>query len=95
MTPAGSVTLRVVPRPAQGEVGFEAWGSGAAWMLDQAPQLLGADDDVSSFRSGYERVRKAWARNPHWRVARSGLVLEALVAAVLEQKVTGLEAWTG
>jgi 3-methyladenine DNA glycosylase/8-oxoguanine DNA glycosylase len=64
-------------------------------MLDHAPHLLGAADDVASFRSGYDLVRRAWARNPHWRVTRSGLVLEALVAAVLEQKVTGLEAWLG
>jgi 3-methyladenine DNA glycosylase/8-oxoguanine DNA glycosylase len=95
MTPAGSVTLHIATRSAQGEIDFEAWGSGAAWMLDQAPLLLGAADDVGSFQSGYDRVRSAWARNPHWRVARSGLVLEALVAAVLEQKVTGLEAWAG
>jgi 3-methyladenine DNA glycosylase/8-oxoguanine DNA glycosylase len=95
MTPNGSVTLRMAPRRATGEIELEAWGSGAGWMLDQAPQLLGASDDVSSFASGYHRVRRAWARNPHWRVARSGLVLEALVAAVIEQKVTGAEAWSG
>jgi hypothetical protein len=49
MTPAGSVTLHITARPAHGEIDLEAWGSGAVWMLDQAPQLLGAADDVSSF----------------------------------------------
>jgi 3-methyladenine DNA glycosylase/8-oxoguanine DNA glycosylase len=33
--------------------------------------------------------------HPHWRVPRTGLVFEALVAAALEQKVTGKEAWLG
>jgi 3-methyladenine DNA glycosylase/8-oxoguanine DNA glycosylase len=94
-TPDGAATLRIRPRPATGEIDLEAWGSGAAWMMEQAPLLLGAGDDVCGFESAYARVRRAWSWNPHWRVARSGLVLEALVAAVLEQKVTGREAWLG
>jgi 3-methyladenine DNA glycosylase/8-oxoguanine DNA glycosylase len=95
MTPDGPVTLRIAPRPALAQIELDAWGSGAAWMLEQTPELLGAGDDVTGFESAYPRVRRAWARNPHWRVPRSGLVLEALVAAVIEQKVTGKEAWFG
>lgn len=95
ITPDGPGTLRIAPRSSAGDVVLEAWGSGAHWMLDQGPRLLGEGDDVSGFASSYPRVRAAWARNPHWRVARSGLVLEALVAAVIEQKVTGKEAWFG
>ena len=38
-------------------------------------------------------VREAGAGTPGWRVPRTGRVLEALVPAVLEQKVTGREAW--
>ena len=64
-------------------------------MLDQAPELFGAADDVAGFRPVSPLVAAAWARNPHWRVPRSGLVLEALVAAAIEQKVTGQEAWLG
>ncbi len=95
MTPAGPVTARLAGRRAERAIELEAWGQGATWMLDQAPQLLGERDDVGGFESSYPEVRSAWARNPHWRVPRSGLVLEALVAAVLEQKVTGKEAWLG
>jgi 3-methyladenine DNA glycosylase/8-oxoguanine DNA glycosylase len=40
-------------------------------------------------------LRRAHRMHPHWRVPRSGLVHEALLAAVLEQKVTGQEAWAG
>lgn len=94
-TPEGPATLRMRSRPPLAEVHLDAWGSGADWMMAQAPALLGALDDPSSFAPGHPRVRAAWAANPHWRVARTGLVLEALVAAVIEQKVTGQEAWLG
>ncbi len=94
-TPEGPVTLLISPRRSEGVIDLVAWGSGADWMLDHAPEMLGAADDVGGFESGYQVVREAWARNPNWRVARSGLVLEALVAAVIEQKVTGKEAWLG
>ena len=95
MTPEGPATLRITRRPADAEIELEAWGSGADWVLAQAPAMLGALDDPNSFEPGDPVVRAAWERNPHWRVPTSGLVLEALVAAVLEQKVTGQEAWTG
>jgi 3-methyladenine DNA glycosylase/8-oxoguanine DNA glycosylase len=95
VTPEGPATLRITRRAGLAEIEFEAWGSGARWMLDQAPALVGADDDPSGFESVYPLVRSTWARNPHWRVPTSGLVLESLVPAVIEQKVTGQEAWTG
>ena len=37
----------------------------------------------------------AHRRQPHWRVCRTGLVMEALVPAIIEQKVTGQEALGG
>jgi 3-methyladenine DNA glycosylase/8-oxoguanine DNA glycosylase len=95
MTPVGPVTLRIQARPSAGEIEFAAWGLGADWMLAQAPAMLGGSDDVTDFAATSPRVREAWRRNPHWRVPRTGLVLEALVAAVIEQKVTGKEAWLG
>ena len=95
MTPDGPVTARVTPRSGNASIEIEAWGSGSGWLLDQAPAMLGADDDTTGFDCSDPLVREAWARNPHWRVTKTGLVLEALVAAVIEQKVTGQEAWTG
>lgn len=94
-TPQGPATLRIRSRPSLAEIDLEAWGPGADWALDSAPALLGTDDDVATFAPTSRRVRNAWLRDPHWRVARTGLVLEALVAAIIEQKVTGLEAWRG
>jgi 3-methyladenine DNA glycosylase/8-oxoguanine DNA glycosylase len=95
LTPEGAATLRITRRAALAEIEFEAWGGGAPWMLDQAPALVGALDDASGFESAHPLVRSTWALNPHWRVPTSGLVLESLVPAVIEQKVTGQEAWTG
>ncbi len=94
-TPQGPVTLRIRARPPLGQVDVEAWGPGAEWALETAPALLGAEDDLDGFEPSDARVGAAWRRNPHWRVTRTGLVLEALVAAVIEQKVTGMEAWLG
>jgi 3-methyladenine DNA glycosylase/8-oxoguanine DNA glycosylase len=94
-TPDGPATLRVQPRPSAGEVGASAWGPGAAWALDQVPAMLGADDDPSSFEPSHPLVAEAWRRRPHHRFGAGGLVLEALVPAIIEQKVTGQEAFAG
>jgi len=94
-TPEGVATLRIRARPEFGEVILDAWGAGAEWALAGGPALLGEGDDVSGFAPSDPRVAAAWRRNPHWRVTRTGAVLEALVAAVIEQKVTGQEAWHG
>jgi len=94
-TPAGPVTLRVRARAPLAEVEAQAWGAGADWILDRLPRLLGAADDPTGFEPRHPPVAYAWRRHPHWRVPSTGLVFEALLAAILEQKVTGQEAWTG
>src|SRR5699024_8268420 len=44
----------------------------------------------------HEVLAAAYRRHgPGWRVPRTGLVLESLVPAVIEQKVTGQEAFGG
>src|SRR5690606_4086616 len=64
--------------------------------LDQLPAMLGATDDPAGFPADlHPVVAQAWRSHPHWRVPRSGLVMDALVPAVLEQKVTGKEAFAG
>ncbi len=94
-TPDGPVTLRLAALPAAGEVSATAWGSGAGWALAQVPDLLGERDDPAGFEPLHPPVADAWRVFPGWRVPRSGLVVQALVASIIEQKVTGKEAFAG
>jgi 3-methyladenine DNA glycosylase/8-oxoguanine DNA glycosylase len=93
-TPQGLVTLSVRPLDAAGEVHAAAWGPGADWVLDGLPTLLGADDDPSGFEPQHDALVASWRRHRHWRVPRTRLVTDSLVPAVLEQKVTGTEAFS-
>lgn len=86
-TPDGPGTLRVLARPALGEVEAQAWGPGAGRLLEELPDLLGARDDPDSLRPVHPVVRRWQALRPGLRIGRSGRVFEALVPAVLEQKV--------
>ena len=70
-----------------------AWGSGAEWVLDQLPRMLGADDDPSGFVPVHEPIALAWRRHANWRLGATDLVMESLVPAIIEQKVTGQEAF--
>lgn len=90
-TPCGPGTLHV--RAVGGEVVAEAFGPGAAWLLDHLPDLLGAQDDPADFRPRHRLVHEAHRRHPGLRLCRTGLVLESLIPAVLEQKVTSDEAY--
>jgi len=92
-TPAGPATVATRPMDRAGEVHATAWGPGADWALDRLPATCGADDDPSGFQPRHEVLARSWATHPHFRVPRSGLVLESLVPAVIEQKVTGNEAF--
>ncbi|MFI2759867.1 DNA-3-methyladenine glycosylase family protein [Streptomyces echinatus] len=90
-TPAGPGTLRV--RAYGGEVLGEAWGPGAAWLLDGLPALLGAADDPDAFVPRHRLLAQTRHRRPGLRLTRTGLVLESLIPSVLEQKVTTVEAY--
>jgi 3-methyladenine DNA glycosylase/8-oxoguanine DNA glycosylase len=94
-TPNGPATLRLRARPGDGEVHAVAWGRGADWVLESVPAMLGADDDPSGFAPAHPVLADAHRRRPHWRVCRTDRVLEALVPAIIEQKVTGQEAFAG
>lgn len=92
-TPDGPATLALRADPGSGRVEARAWGLGAAWALETVPDLLGAGDDPSGFVAHHDVVARAAAAHPGFRVARSRLVVQSLVAAVIEQRVTGKEAF--
>lgn len=83
-TPEGVGTL-ALRRIAPERIEATAWGDGAGWMVAQAPRLMGADDDLTGFDPSGP-VRSMWRRRP-FRLARTDRLWDALVGAVLGQKV--------
>jgi 3-methyladenine DNA glycosylase/8-oxoguanine DNA glycosylase len=83
-----------VPGAAAGtRVVAHAWGPGGGWLLDQLPAALGLHDDDSGFDPRAHPVLSVVAqRHPGLRLGRTGRLMEALVPAILEQKVVGAEA---
>lgn len=94
-TPVGPATLAVPADVPDGRVVARAWGSGADWALEHLPAMLGDADDPAGFTPQHTALSRAWRRYADVRVPSTGLVFEAFLAAVLEQKVTGHEAWYG
>jgi 3-methyladenine DNA glycosylase/8-oxoguanine DNA glycosylase len=91
-TPIGPATLRLAADPGAGEIDATAWGAGADWALDGVPALLGAGDDWPALDLPAGVLRDTRRRLAGLRLSRSGRVFEALVPAILEQLVTGVEA---
>ncbi|HEY5137592.1 MAG TPA: hypothetical protein VIJ41_17525 [Candidatus Nanopelagicales bacterium] len=91
-SPQGIATQRL--SVLDGVVTSQAWGPGAEWATDRLPRTLGVDDDVSDFDASlHPLVAEQWRRvGAGMRTPSVGVVLEVLVAAVLEQRVTGIEA---
>lgn len=90
-TQDGPATLLVEVRGTRVEA--EAWGPGAERALDGLPALLGLDDDPTGFDPSLHPVVARLARRlSGLRLGRTGAVTEALVPAILEQRVTGSEA---
>jgi 3-methyladenine DNA glycosylase/8-oxoguanine DNA glycosylase len=74
-----------------GGIRVAAWGPGAEWCLEAAPELLGARDSLDGF-SPTGLVGELHRHFPGLRICRSLAVFEALLPSILEQKVTGREA---
>lgn len=89
---SGAVTARV-SRAGVDAVHCEAWGPGAGEFLESVPALLGADDDPAGYAPQDPVLAAAHTRARHFRIGRTGRVLEALIPAVLEQRVQGADAF--
>jgi 3-methyladenine DNA glycosylase/8-oxoguanine DNA glycosylase len=91
-TPFGSATLRLA-QGADGAVRADAWGPGAAWVIDGVPELLGAGDDWDGLDVRHVPVlHEARRRSEGLRLTRCRQVFEMMLGAILEQKITVLEA---
>jgi 3-methyladenine DNA glycosylase/8-oxoguanine DNA glycosylase len=89
---SGPVTARIT-RPAPTAVDCAAWGPGAEEFIDALPAFLGADDDASGFAPEEPTIAAAFRRVPHLRLGRTSRVLEAVIPAVLEQRVPGADSF--
>ena len=89
--PEGPVSLRL--RVRAGQLLADAWGAGAGWVIDHTPALLGFDDQPAAFRPANRLLADLHRHHPGLRLGRTGLVFEALLPTILEQKVPSVEAW--
>ena len=95
---AGPVTLKF-QRMSDG-IEATAWGPGAAWAIDHLPAMMADGDDASGFdvhefaeQVWHPRLReRAVSLHRSWRPAAISPLVDHLVASVLEQRVTGIEA---
>jgi hypothetical protein len=91
LAPTGPATLHLEARG--GSVEATAWGDGAEWAIAGVPELLGEGDDWTGLDvSGNAFLADSLRRHPGLRLLRTRQVFEMLLVAILEQKVTGIEA---
>lgn len=90
-TPEGPATVHLTATRDRTIVAT-AWGPGADWVLAGLPELLGEGDGAEEFAPRHALIADVARRRTGLRVARTRLVFEMLAPAVLEQKVTGVEA---
>ncbi len=89
-TAAGPATLLL--QPAVDGVLARGWGPGARPLVDEVEALIGLEDVPSALVPQHPVVAQAARRLRGLRIGRTGAVLEAVVPAILEQKITGAEA---
>ncbi|MFN8630542.1 MAG: DNA-3-methyladenine glycosylase 2 family protein [Chloroflexota bacterium] len=91
-TPDGPATLLLERLGGGSRLRARAWGPGASRALADLDALIGLDDDPSALVAAHPLIAELARRLPGLRIGRTFRVLEALVPAILEQKVTGTEA---
>jgi 3-methyladenine DNA glycosylase/8-oxoguanine DNA glycosylase len=93
-TPEGPGAEHLVLLP-EGAVRVEAWGPGAGWLVEHAPGLVGELDDDAGFQPLHPLLRDLHRLHPGLRIGRTEAIFEAALGSILEQRVTGAEAWKG
>jgi 3-methyladenine DNA glycosylase/8-oxoguanine DNA glycosylase len=89
-TPDGVATVGI-RAAGPGRLHGEAWGPGANAAVARLPRLFSRGTYELGDTSD-ERISTLARRRPGLRVLRTAAVLESLIPAILEQKVTGTEA---
>jgi 3-methyladenine DNA glycosylase/8-oxoguanine DNA glycosylase len=92
-TPDGPGSLRLA---LSGSLQAAAFGPGASWLLSRADAIAGLRDDVSTLTAfDHPLVRKLVRTFSGVRIPATGRLFHHVVAAILGQKVTGIEAGRG
>lgn len=94
----GPVTLRL--QRVAGGVSAAAWGAGAQWAIEHLPAMFADDDRTDGFdaenfaaRAWHPQLRtRAGMLSQRWRPGAVSPLVDHLVASILEQRVTGVEA---
>ena len=95
-TESGAATLGLT-QLGHGRLRAEAWGPGSEVLLARVPRLFTDGTDALADVDD-PRIAALSRRRPGLRILRTGAVMDSLIAAILEQKVTGTEAhraWHG
>lgn len=92
LMPTGPVTYRLANVHGLDSVRADAWGPGAEEMIDGLAELLGSGDRPEELEPGHPFLRQAARRLEGLRIPRTGRVFEALVPAVLRQKIQSRDA---
>lgn len=90
-TPHGPALLRL--RPLGDDVVATGWGDGLGWAMAQVPRLVGAEDTPGLFRPEHPVLARRALQHPP-RLGATGQLAEALAPTIIEQRVTGAEAFT-
>ncbi|MFI7544283.1 DNA-3-methyladenine glycosylase family protein [Actinoplanes sp. NPDC049599] len=92
-TPEGPGSLHLARAGA--ELTATGHGPGAAWLVDRADAIAGLRDDLGDFparAASHPLVARLAATFAGVRFPATGQVFHRLIRAILEQKVTGIEA---
>lgn len=95
-TPLGGATLHL--RRVDGGADASASGPGAAWALEHAAAFAGAEDTPHDYKPEHPLLRELHRHFNSVRFPKTGTVLDSLIPAIAEQKVTSteaFEAWRG
>ena len=94
LTGTGAVIYRIRQHRLDDLV-IDAWGHGAAELADGIRDELGARDHPERFQPAHPFLRAARRRLVGLRVPATRRLFEALVPAVIEQRVVGKDAMAG
>ena len=89
--PDGAVTLQL-RQLGPATLRARAWGAGASEAMTMVTELVGGLDNPAALVPQHRILRETVRRHPGLRLPRTRRLLDALVPAILEQKVTGVEA---